>query len=257
MSAIQTGNFVHVVATVNIKAKSGKILYVNPSTSTIQTAAAPEAGVELVVEDANGRPLYREAVVVRRSSCEGAGRGDVRLIQADLPRQAGMSSVALMVNGKEVSRYAAGAPPAMPEAVSLGLAMATADAPHRRQLTLVQATALQPTAGVTYSVQVKPDTARHWNTIAVGRPTPSIDIDRNQFPGARKAEVRVLRTTGFDEEVIAQETVDLLKSEPSGKRAYPPGKAAGGQADGASGHGRVGSRCHGNSRSRHALAQIR
>lgn len=210
MSTIQTGDFVHVVATVNTKSEGGKILYVNPSTSTIQTDASPEAGVELVVEDAHGQILYREAVVVRRSSCEGTEQGEVGLVQADIPRQTGMKSVSLLVNGKEVSRYAAGVFSAIPEAANLGLASATEVAPHRRRLTLVQAAELQPTTGVTYSVQVKPDTGGPWNTIAVGRPTPSVEIDRNQFAGARKAEVRILRTTGFDEEVVAQEIVDLF-----------------------------------------------
>ena len=210
MSAIQTGNFVHVVATVNTKSGEGQIRYVNPATSTIRTDAAREAGVELVVEDAQGAELHREAVVIRRSSCEGGGRGDVGLIQADLPYQAGMKSLALLVDGKEVSRYVAGEPPMAAAPVSLGLEALAGAAPHHRSLTLDQAAGLQPTAGVTYSVQVKPDTGGPWNTVAVGRPTPTVDIDRNQFAGAKKAEVRVLRTTGFNEEVIAQETVSLF-----------------------------------------------
>lgn len=210
MSAIQTGTFVHVVATVNTKASEGQIRYVNPSTSTIRTDAAPDDAVELLVEDAHGVALHREAVIVRRSSCEGGARGDVGLVQADLPYQAGMKSLALLVNGKEVSRYDAGGPAAPPTPVSLGLEAMAGAAPHRLRLTLDQAAGLQPSAGVTYTVQVKPDTGGSWNTIAVGRPTPTVDIDRNQFAGARKAEVRVLRTTGFDEEVIVQETLDLF-----------------------------------------------
>jgi len=122
----------------------------------------------------------------------------------------GMKSVLLMVNDKVVSRYDAGTPPPVSQAAGLTLADAAPDAPHRRQLTLRQTAGLQPTAGVTYAVQVKPDTGGHWNTIAVGRPTPNVEIDRNQFAGAKKAEVRVLRTNGFDEEVIVHETVDLF-----------------------------------------------
>lgn len=210
MSSIQAGNFVHVVATVNTKSGEGQIRYVNPSNSTIRTDAEPEAAVEIVVEDAQGAALHREAVVVRRSSCEGGARGDVGLVQADLPFQAGMKSLALLVNGKEVSRYDAGEPPAAPAPVTQGLEALAGAAPHHRKLTLDQAAGLQAAAGVTYSVQVKPDTGGPWSTIAVGRPTPSVDIDRNQFAGARRAEVRVLRTTGFEEEVIVQEMVDLF-----------------------------------------------
>lgn len=210
MSSIEAGNFVHVVATVNTKTGEGQIRYVNPAKSTIRTDATRDANVELVVEDGQGTELHREPVVVRRSSCEGETRGDVGLIQADLPYQAGMKALALMVDGREVSRYVAGDPPAAPAPVTLGLEALAGAAPHHQALTLDQAAGLQPAPGVTYSVQVKPDTGGPWNTVAVGRSTPTVDIDRNQFAGAKKAEVRVLRTTGFDEEVIAQETVNLF-----------------------------------------------
>ncbi len=210
MVAIKTGNFVHVVATVHTKAQEGKILYVNPSTSTVQSDAPSNDVVRLVVQDGNGQELYSEPVVVRLASCEDPHSCDVGLIQADLPRLPGMNSVLLMVNDKVVSRYDAATPPPVSQARGLTLADAAPDAPHRRQLTLRQTAGLQPTAGVTYTVQVKPDTGGHWNTIAVGRPTPNVEIDRNQFAGAKKAEVRVLRTTGFDEQVIVHETVDLF-----------------------------------------------
>jgi hypothetical protein len=210
MSTIQQGNFVHVVATVNLKLGEGQIRYVNPSSNTLRTEATREAAVELVAEDAAGTVLHRETVVLRRSSCEGGSQGDVGLVQADLPYQAGMKAVALVINGKEVSRYQAGELPAIAVAATLGLQATAGQAPHHRWLTLHEATGLAPVAGITYSVQVKPDVGNAWNTIAVGRPTPVIDIDRNQFAGATKAEVRVLRTTGFDEEVIAQETVNLF-----------------------------------------------
>lgn len=210
MSAIEAGHFVHVVATVNTKTGEGQIRYVNPAKVTIQTDAACEASVELVVEDAQGTELHREPVVIRRSSCEGGTRGDIGLIQADLPYRAGMKALALIIDGKEVSRYVAGDPPEVSVPVALSLEGLAGAAPHHRTLTLDKAAGLQPAAGVTYSVQVKPDTGGPWNTIAVGQPTPTVNVDRNQFAGAMKAEVRVLRTTGFDEEVIAQETVNLF-----------------------------------------------
>jgi hypothetical protein len=47
------------------------------------------------------------------------------------------------------------------------------------------------------------------DTIAVSRPTPDVDVDRNQFAGAKRATIRVLRTTGFNEDVIAEDTIDL------------------------------------------------
>lgn len=120
-----------------------------------------------------------------------------------------MRSIVLLVDGKEVSRFDAGMSTAPMQDTLMGLEMSAGPSPNRQMLTLTQAQGLQPTPGVTYSVQVKPDTGKHWSTIAVGRPTPKVEIDRNQFAGAKKAEVRVLRTNGFDESVIAHDVVNL------------------------------------------------
>ncbi|WP_250532337.1 hypothetical protein [Caballeronia sp. ATUFL_F1_KS39] len=210
MTAIRKGTFVHVVAIINTKMREGRILYVNPSTSTVASDAPASDSVQLVVLNDDGHELYREAVVVRRSSCScESPQDDVGLVQADLPRLPGMKSVLLTIDNKEADRYHAGTA-LVQNAANLVLSGASPEAPHRRTITLAQAAELKAESGVTYSVQVKADNGAYWNTIAVGRPVPQVDIDRNQFSGARKADVRVLRTTGFDEDVIAQETIDLF-----------------------------------------------
>ncbi len=207
---IKTGAFVHVVATVNNTAGSGKIMYVNPSDSTIASDAAPDKDVELAVYDGNEKEIYRAPVVVRRSSDEPDRPNNVGLVQADLPRIPEMKSVRLLLRGKEISRYEGG--PKLPEfggAAILGLALGGTTAANRRQLKVNELAGTQPIDGVTFSVQVRPDNKDTWDTIAVSRPTPDVEVDRNQFPGAKRATIRVLRTTGFDEDVIAEDTVDL------------------------------------------------
>jgi hypothetical protein len=207
-SEIRTGSYVHVVATINMKTGDGKILYVNPANSTIVSEAAPEPHVELAVANRADKQVYRAPVVVRRSSCDHDQPNDVGLIQADLPQTPDMKSVSLLFNGKEVSRYEGGQPAPAPAAAS-GLELAPGASTNRQRLKISELAGLEPAAGVTYSVQVKPDTGGPWNTIAVGRPTPEVDLDRNQFAGAKNATVRVLRTTGFNEDIIAEDTVDL------------------------------------------------
>jgi hypothetical protein len=207
---IQTGAFVHVVATVNKTGGTGKIMYVNPSVSTVASDAAPDKDVELAIYDDNGKEIYREPVVVRRSSDEPDRPNDVGLIQADLPRMPEMKSVRLLLGGKEISVYEGG--PKLPGAAGaqmMGLALGGNPSASRRPLKINEIAGMQPVAGVTYSVEVKPDNKEFWETIAVSQPTPEIDFDRNQFAGARRATIRVLRTTGFDEDVIAEDTIDL------------------------------------------------
>jgi hypothetical protein len=209
-SKIQTGSFVHVVATINKTSGNGKIMYVNPSVSTIASDAVTDNDVELAAYDSNGREVYREPVVVRRSSDEPDRPNDVGLIQADLPRMPDMKSVRLLLKGKEISQYEGGPKlPGAAEGGTFGLTLGGNPAANRRPLKISELAGLQPVAGVTYSVQVRPDNKETWDTIAVSRPTPDVDVDRNQFAGANRATIRVLRTTGFDEEVIAEDTIDL------------------------------------------------
>jgi hypothetical protein len=193
---IKTGSFVHVVATINKTSGDGKIMYVNPSVSTIASDAVTDKDVELAAYDHNGNEIIREPVV--------------GLIQADLPRLPDMKSVRLLLKGQEISRYDSGPKPPGPGAGAMfGLALAGNASASRRPLKISELAGMQPVSGVTYTVQVKPDNKDAWDTIAVSRPTPDVEVDRNQFAGANRATVRVLRTTGFDEEVIAEDTIDL------------------------------------------------
>ncbi|MCF2134490.1 MULTISPECIES: hypothetical protein [Burkholderiaceae] len=43
----------------------------------------------------------------------------------------------------------------------------------------------------------------------MGRETPHAEIDRNQFPGVNAVKVRVLRSTGFEDELFSEQEVDL------------------------------------------------
>jgi hypothetical protein len=208
--AVKTGNFVHIVATINMETGEGRILYVNPATSTIASTAARDPNVEILAENANGTVIHRENAVVRRSSYDPKQPHAVGLIQADIPQDPTMTAVTLRFKGKEVSRYQAGEmAPLPPGGVSLSAGPVLDDKPNKRSLTIAELAQLGPAPGVTYTIQVKPDTGGPWHTIAVGRKTPHVELDRNQFAGAKSVTVRVLRTTGFQEEVLAEETLDL------------------------------------------------
>lgn len=80
------GNFIHVVASVELKAKTGKIHNVNPSTVGI-TGTGDSHGVALVLRDAQSNELYRVQPDVRLPSCPSAGTRSA-LIQQDLPAHA-------------------------------------------------------------------------------------------------------------------------------------------------------------------------
>ena len=67
--------------------------------------------------------------------------------------------------------------------------------------------ATSPGARVTYDVQVSRDSGRAWQTLAVGVPTPTTEIDVSEFKDEPRLEIRVIGNSGFDSKVIAQRTV--------------------------------------------------
>jgi hypothetical protein len=108
----------------------------------------------------------------------------------------------LMYKGAERSRFTAGAPaPLNPTAP------AAAGVQGSRRAMRAGPTPAEP--GVTYTVQVKPENSTQWSTIAVGRANPSFDLDRNQFPGAKRAVVRVLRSTGISQTIVSEQEMSL------------------------------------------------
>jgi hypothetical protein len=208
---------IHVVGSIDTKDGGGRILYVNPTTAPApptDTAAgptpqpAPGTGVELVIEDAKGNELQRVRPAVLRPS--DPGDSTACLIDHQIVPSEGMAKLKLLYDGTVVDTFKAGAPPpaqapeAGPAEISMG---AFPGDPAKPKLDLDQFA--EPEAGVSYTVQVRPEGGELWQTVAVGRPTPNVVIDANQFPGAQNATVRVLRSTGFDDAVVAEGDVDL------------------------------------------------
>jgi len=233
-SKLRRGDFVHVVATIDLGKDTGQIRYVNPAKTATSVEAPGDSRVEISLEDATGKTKKTIHPVVRFASPESGSDQPTRgLIQEDIEREPWMNVVRLLINGHEVSKFQGGEPSPRPgllrgmasgmaKAIGLGGAMPAAmvvpqlelatpspDRPQRRQLRM---TSLEPPrTGVKYSVQVQPEGSKTWETIAIGRDTPEIEIDRNQFPGARLVNVRVVETTGFDEHVMAEGKFDLEK----------------------------------------------
>lgn len=210
-ASVKTGSYVHVVATLNVETGEGHIRYVNPVEKVLETDAAPDLAAKLIAKDASGETLYEGNVVLRKSSSEQGQSNDVRLIQADVPKFEGMSVLELTYRDRTVARYVAGALPvqADPGGMTLSLDAAPPEAANRRVMTVGELAETAPVSGITYTVQVRPEGHQAWSTIAVGRPTPKLEIDRNQFPGASRADVRVLRTDGFNSDLVAAETIEL------------------------------------------------
>jgi hypothetical protein len=212
---IVRGKQIHVVGTVDLDKKSGKIRYVNPAEVGLGLASGAAPGnrnvdvpekVVLQLEDAAGAVLSSVDALVRLGT-RGDSAGRVGLIQEDIPYVANVKRIRLMLDGKELDVFEGGGlPAAISPNASIALSGAAPGQPNRVPLAAAPAAA-EP--GITYTVQARPSPSDAWHTLAVGRPTPAIDIDFNQFPNAKQLQVRVLRTNGFDEAVVDERSIDL------------------------------------------------
>lgn len=209
MGNVMKQPLIHVVATVNPDEASGEILYVNPSRVASQgamPAVKNNVNVSLVVKDRAGKELLRVKPEVRFDSCPDEEAPRTGLIQQDIAALDGMYELELMVGRKTVATFTGGDDAGSPEIV-MGVAPPQADSPQRRAIAPTTRVPEEP--GVSFTVQARPDNQMSWTTLAVGQKQPEIDIDKNQFPGASKLRVRVVRSTGFTTEVVDEREVSV------------------------------------------------
>lgn len=221
MLTAKAGSFVNVIASINHVKQVGKILYVNPTFMTTAPDAAAAGGAlaatpfdafRLSVRDASDHELLVMRPTIQIARCEGE-LPESALVHQDVPLIAGMKAIVLLHDDVEVARFDAGPAP-MGAGAAAGMTSLTAGPPHeakphRLPLNVGSTSPSQP--GLSYTVQVRPQGSLAWQTIAVGHPQPNLDLDRNQFPGVSSATVRVLRTNGFEDEVVAEQDVDLAQ----------------------------------------------
>jgi hypothetical protein len=208
----ESGEYIHVVGTIDLETGKGMIRYVNRSRTRPAmngASAKRNSDVELVAQDAQEKVLERVHPVLRIATREPGQKGRPALIQEDLAHNPQMKSILLLFKKAEVHRFTAGKA-RKPAAGGMAFGLATPDAskPHRH---MVEASGMDEGEGVTYTVQVMPEGESVWHTIAVGSPTPQVELDANQFAGAQKATLRIIRSTGIDEEIMETKQVDLSK----------------------------------------------
>ncbi|WP_338927563.1 hypothetical protein IHE33_15755 (plasmid) [Mycetohabitans endofungorum] len=216
MLKTETGRFVKLIASIDSEKGEGKILYVNPSTvatrpeGAASAAPSPFDAFDISIQDSGGQELRRFRPAIQVSSCADDKLPKTALVNEDIPVIPGMKRIALLYNGTEVSCFEAAEPRAASE-IAGGLSPLSIDAPlpGKPNRSVLRTQAAAPQDGVTYTVQVCPAGESTWQTIAVGRETPHAEIDRNQFPGVKTAKVRVLRSTGFEDELFSEQEVDL------------------------------------------------
>lgn len=221
---MDSGSFINIVATVNLTKGSGKIMYVNPVSGVLAPQASEESRVRIRVKAADDAVIGEYPAAVKLNTCNDPDKAQKGVVDTLILRQPEARAIELLVDGRVVDAYQAGAAPppeignvrrreAEEDEVEAADALGSTEdlVSFQWDVGSGEEDAVAGAAGnrITYNVQVSTDGGATWQTVAVGRATPDATIDRNQFQDAESIQVRVIATDGFDSSVATSDAIPL------------------------------------------------
>ena len=204
---------VHVVAAVNLTQRSAQIASALPLPAADEHEAAgvaDDGGPSFVVRvlDAAGAVLHAQPAPFLPSACSIEGEDQTGLIDTVVPNVAGAAAVELLLDDEVLDRFDVGGAAVAAQLVGAADAGLVAGAATGATITLSWEAPDAP-AGQRYIVQVSADGGASWSTLAAGTPATSLEVDRDDFPGATALDVRITATSGFGQPSVVTEHVPL------------------------------------------------
>lgn len=198
---MDSGNFINVIGIVNLTRRTGTIEYVNPVENVLVPETAGQSSVTIRELNSDDQVLRESPVQIKLDSCSDPDEDQMAIIDFVTPYNQEISSLQLLVNGEVVDDYSPGA--LTPPEINLSGRVST-DAAMK-----LSWEGANPDDNIKYNLQASTDEGVTWETLAVGKNTPSLTIDRENFKDASSVQVRVIATNGFTSSVIVQETINL------------------------------------------------
>jgi hypothetical protein len=189
---------IHVVATVNLTRRQGKIEYVNPLSAGDASELKPGSQVQIRVLSADERLLREYPVEVKLNSELGPEDDKEGLIDAALAVDPTARVVQLAIAGGIADTFRAAA-----QAPSGGVSSRVKV--EKAAVHLSWQPGSTADAKQTYTIQASTDSGQTWYTLGVGLTDPSIQIHKGQFEAGREVRLRVLATDGFTQLVVSSE----------------------------------------------------
>lgn len=181
---------VHVVASLNLTRHTGAIVSVTPGVSPQPQGAANDS-VELVVRDAAGHELHRQAVSIQVTPAPKnfTKRNDqTALVDAAVPFHSDMAEIDLMFEGVLMAWYKN--TNKVPQPVT---DLQVTGESRSSNVGLSWTAASVPESKLTFTVQTS-DSGAHWETIAEGLTVSMITLTEKQ---AHAKFARVIASNGF------------------------------------------------------------
>jgi hypothetical protein len=189
---------IHVVATVNLSRRQGKIEYVNPLSAGDAFGLKPGSQVQIRMLRADETLLREYPVEVKLNSELGPEVDKEGLIDAALAVDPAARVVQLAIAGGIADTFRAAA-----QAPSGGVSSRI----NVEKAAVHLSWQPGPTVDTkhTYTIQASTDGGQTWYTLGVGLTEPSIQIHKGQFEAGLEVRLRVLATDGFTQSVVASE----------------------------------------------------
>lgn len=192
---VVTGDFVNVVATINVTKNTAKIQFVNRVSRALVPKSVVGNRAQVVFRDKDGKVLAEHSVDVLFDTDIPDEEDQTGLIDATVPFAPGTALVELVSGGKVVdSRRVSRNAPAVRNLRLPRLANRAALAERN----VLRWEAADPDDDpLTYSVQLSFDDGRTWQTYAVGLTSPEWEIDPS-VGEQKRVLFRVIANDGFN-----------------------------------------------------------
>lgn len=196
------GDYIHVVATINLTQKTGSIYSTQRLQLGTPTADDPKGEVVVRFKNANGSILGSHTTLVKRNSEVDKGEDETGIVDALLPWKAGTASVELLMGGKllDSKKLGSSAPTGGPQGNTKSVEVAGLT---QRGFEVRWSANDSDGDAITYHVQISTDEGKTWETIAYSQAETSFVFDETNLPeGVRRCKGRVLANDGINLPVI-------------------------------------------------------
>ncbi len=217
-----TASPIHVVATVDVTASTGKFRHVTPvpggaPSGPTPGAAAQPLALEVRVLRADGSAISAYSAPFYPDACRGPNDHETGIVDMVIPGDPAAAELDLLLGTKVLDRFrpAVRAMPVKDIRSVAPLARAMGIGPPVRSViawtddTHALAAAVAGPAGTahppTYMVQLSTDDGKTWRTIGMGLTRPQVTVDRHVLAGAHSIKVRVTATDGFHSETTVKD----------------------------------------------------
>jgi len=189
--ALKNGNFVSIIATVNLTRNSAKIQYANRVSRAMIPGQVVDPRASLQVTDATGKAIGSYPVAILEDTDIPAGEDRTALIDAVIPDLATAAAVELVLSGKIVDRIQISKHAPVVTAANIAKA-------QPGEVTLTWQGSHPDGAKLTYMVQISSDQGKTWQTIAIGMPETNLTLTSNQVNNRLTNQIRVTANDGYN-----------------------------------------------------------